>query len=172
MKKAIITLLLLMTTCLLYATEDYRGGNGIILRKETIGDKEIEVRKFEVSNYYAGLWSIDDKTPYDDYINKKKIGFMNCEGDNPLLIDIFEICFISDVKKDNQGEAWIKLSDKKITGWLLIGHNNYYENGNYLYIGNINGYNIRKLNQGVSACVNPLIIREMSGYTTKIIAEV
>lgn len=179
MRKCIFIILLVIATCLLYAEGDYRGGNGTLLHKETIGDKEIEIRKFEISDYWAGLAFVDDNTIYDDYIKKNKIGSINCAEEGYVVIDIYEVCFIKYLGKAQwgylMGETWIKLSDKKITGWLCIqegSYDNYYEDGYYSYIGNINGYNIRKLNQGVSACVNPLEIREMPGYATKIVAKV
>ena len=73
MKKNVFALLILSITCLVYAEGDYRGGNGTLLRKEKIGNKEIEVRKFEVSDYYAGLWSIDDTPPMMTISTKKRL---------------------------------------------------------------------------------------------------
>lgn len=194
MKKTIITLLMLMTICLLYATEDYKGDNGTILRKETIGNKEIEVRKFEVSDYAAGLWFIDDYTIYDDYIKKNKIGtLIKDKGDDAVnsyvLLDFYETCFIPESKGAPQGDLWVKVSDNKITGWVHANSSmrNPYAEENYSYLGTIEveaeTYHIRKYSDILSwwkwkddshswSTDDTLYVREKPGNQSRIIAEI
>ena len=173
MKKVVFAVLMLMATCILYATEDYRGGNGTILREETIGDKEIKVRKFEVSGWY-GL-DIEDNNIYDDFIKKNKIGSLEQTGP---YYDFYEICFIYDVKKENNNETWIKLSDKKITGWVLAFPFAFdtYAGGEYSYLGSIESgsktYHIRKLSgSGIYFFSDNLEVRDKPGNEGNIIAE-
>ena len=181
MKKIIITTLLFLASFFLYAEGDYRGGNGTLLRKETIGDKTIEIRKFEVSDHKSGLWDIQDATIYDNYSTKNKIGTLT-EG---VVLDFFEICFIPNSKEADQGDLWIKLSDKKTTGWVHAYSDiwNPYADDNYSYTGSIESgsrtYHIRKYNNDVSwwkdesfPSVTVLEIRDKPGKDAKIIAKV
>lgn len=194
MRKIVFAVFMLITTCILYATEDYRGGNGTILRQERIGDKEIEVRKFEISDYAAGLWFIDDYTIYDDYIRKNKIGtLVKDKGydavNSYVLLDFYETCFISEDKNDPRGDLWVKVSDKKITGWVHADSSmrNPYANENYSYLGTIGSeaetYYIRKYNDILSwwkwkddshswSIDDTLQVREKPGKQSRIIAEI
>ena len=186
MKKLIFIVLMIIATCLLYATEDYRGGNGTLLRKEKVGNKEIEVRKFEISDYHAGLWSIYDENIYDDYIKKNKIGTLTKDkknewGESCVILDFYEICFIPENKENNHGDLWVKLSDKKTTGWVHAESSmlNPYANENYSYLESIESgtetYHIRQYISRISWHDwegNTLKVRDKPGKDGEIIAEV
>ena len=183
MKKLIFAVLLLMISCLLFAEADYRGGNGTLLRKETIGNKIIEIRKFYISGFQAGRRA----TVYDDYLNKNIIG--NIELDKKIgwadidyvELNFYEICFITDSKNTQKCELWVKLSDGKITGWADTGLTiNPYENGHYSYLENIvsgsKTYQIRKYDfpviwDDLKGVDNSLAIRDKPGNNAQIIAE-
>ena len=186
MKKIVFAALLLMLSCILYAEADYRNGNGTVLRRETLDNKEIEIRKFEISNFMAGLYCINDNQPiYDDYSKKNRIGTLKKDKiDNEMgsyvVLDFYEICTIKytglvDPWGDQRGEMWIKLSDGNVTGWLCINDSyyiNYYENDEYSYLGDINGYSVRKLSQYVSGDDKIIVVRDQPGYGTNKIAEI
>ena len=136
MKKLVIMVLLLLIANLLYAKEVNLKENGTILYNGTIEDKPFEVRKFEISRFSADLALIEDHNIYDNFYKKNKIGSIEHEKN----IDIYEICFISNDKKDaNQnGELWVKLSDGEKTGWIDTGlTENPYANGHYSCLGSI-----------------------------------
>ncbi len=52
MRKTVFAVFMLITTCILFAAEDYRGGNGTLLREETIGTKK---SKSENSRFQIGM---------------------------------------------------------------------------------------------------------------------
>ena len=180
-----------MATCLLYAEGGYKGGNGTLLRKEIIGNKTIEIRKFEISNYEAGLYLSDNEPIYDDYIKKNKIGTLKkdkkSEYGNCAILDFYEVCFIPSDKEPNRGDLWVKLSDKTITGWVhaYSDEPNPYADDNYAYLGSIMSgsktYHIRKYNNGVVWWIDAfnssktsifLEVRNMPGKDAPIIAKI
>ena len=140
MKKPIFIVLLLMATCLLYATEANLKENGTILAKGLIGDYQYEIRKFEMSGFEYSVWvnnslNEQENAIYDDFINKNKIGFIKYDEEE-VLIDIFEICFIEKTKGD---EIWAKVSYKKIIGWINIREQwwNFYKEKTFDYLGSV-----------------------------------
>lgn len=181
MKKIVFALLILSLTCLVYAEGDYRGGNGTLLRKETIGDKTIEVIKFEIVNsgFCSNLF-LKDYTVYDDFIKKNKIGVLEEEAIKKW--DFYEICFIKYIGKvDEFGrereETWIKLSDKKNTGWVYAFSEIYnpYSEDEYSYLGSIKSgsetFHIRK-HSGSLYFFDSLKVRDKPGNDSKIVAKV
>ncbi len=194
MKKLAFAALLIVTTSLLYAEADYRGGNGTLIRKETVGDKTIEVRKFEVSDFRAGLWVLDDCTIYDDYLKKTPIGSLEKdkmpEGGDYLLdsytvLDFYEVCFVTDGNDGQRGELWVKLSSSKATGWVKTGNVcNPYADDNFSFLEIIKSgtenYQIRQYNLPVcwyrinyeNANDNALVVRAKPGENAKKITEI
>lgn len=188
MKKIVFALLILSLTCLVYAEGDYRGGNGTLIKKEKIGDKTIEIRKYEKSNFYCEIPAPDytdfDGTLYDDYLKKNKIG--NLETEKTIIINFYEICFVTDTKDKQKGELWIKLSDGKNTGWICEKHaSNPYEDDEYSYLESIKSgsetYYVRKYSYGVEwwkgydhRCwqVDNITVRDKPGEDSKIVAEI
>ena len=73
-----------------------------------------------------------------------------------MLQDFYETCFIPESKGAPQGDLWVKVSDKKITGWVHADSSmrNPYADENYSYLGTIKAgsetYNIRKYNDILS----------------------
>ena len=120
--------------------------------------------------------NIEDTNIYDDFIKKNKIGSLESTSQ---YYDFYEIYFISDVKKENSGETWIKLSDKKITGWILAFPEAYnpYKDGEYSYLGTVKSgsktYHIRKLTgSGLYFLEDSLKVRNKPGNAGKVIAEI
>lgn len=188
MRKTVFAVFMLITTCILFAAEDYRGGNGTLIKKEKIGNKTIEIRKYEKSNFQCEIPDPDytdfDGTIYDDYLKKNKMGAL--ETEKPIIISFYEICFVTDTKYNQKGELWIKLSDGKNTGWICEKHtNNPYRDDEYSYLESIKAgsetYHVRKYSYGVEwwkgydhrcSQVDNITVRDKPGKDSKIVAEI
>lgn len=164
-------LLLLIVSQAVFSNDDYRNGNGTVISRTSTDDKIIEIRKLEIENVNTGDMLSGRNTIYDDYNNKNKIGEVNWYNE---LVNIDEICTIEYIGKTNgrgrkQGELWIKISTKIITGWLCYYsdcYQNLYENDNYEFLENIKTvsriWTVRKLEQWVSVWTN-LNVRDKPG---------
>ncbi len=176
MKKNIllISFFLIVSISFTYADENYNDGNGTLVYNSLSEEKSIEIRKFEIKNVEIADQLENKNSVYKNYEKSEPIGTLEWWSEKKM--DIHEICSIKYIGKTNSwnqqlGELWIKISTKKISGWICIYDNWYenpYENSNYEYLGKIQSgnkiWNIRRLNQWISVWTN-LNIRDKPGLS-------
>lgn len=179
--KLLSIFLFIAVTSFLYADENYKNGNGTLIFQDTSDEKSIEVRKFELKDVEIGDQLEDINTVYKSYEKTEPAGTLEWWSEKKM--DIHEICSIKHIGKVNSwdhqsGELWIKISTKKISGWICIYDNWYqnpYENRNYECLGAIKSgnktWNIRKLNQYISVWTD-LNIRDKPGLSGKKISTI
>ena len=176
MKKNILLIFffLIVSISFTYADENYNDGNGTLVYNSLSEEKSIEIRKFEIKNVEIADQLVNKNSVYKNYEKSDPIGTLEWWVEKKM--DIHEICSIKYIGKTNSwnqqlGELWIKISTKKISGWICIYDNWYknpYENSNYEYLGKIQSgnkiWNIRRLNQWISVWTN-LNIRDKPGLS-------
>ena len=182
MKKINFVLLLFITFgSFLYASPNYKNGNGTILQESTIDNYRITIRKCEISTICGEFLNENMKIVYENYDYKDIVGKLI---DNEK-IQISQFCRIKDLTNENDwknGEIWLKIKSSTLSGWICLRNKDYQYGWGDPYLDNywevldeinIDGkkWTVRKYDRGLVSIYENLNLRDNPGTNnTKVLA--
>jgi hypothetical protein len=149
MKKIILYCFLLFVGFRIYP-QSYNGGNGTILERKTLYDRNWIIIKHETENNEIG-WETFNVYENLGEINDKIMFVLN----DGMVVSTLAIAYAEE--RENDFELWIKIKNKQDkVGWVkTTGYYNYYHDDMWIIIEilELNGkkLTVRKLEQGLEA---------------------